>query len=288
MRGTLCIASRVLCLALLPACVNLCAAQTASQTSPPEETNAPAQTSPAVPEAPPVLVAPQPHIAAGQPFSVKGKLQVRYRGWAIFLTVPLEHRTLADLGSQGAKYVTAIQLQSEGNWKLLAKHAGEIVEATGELQMGSASSAGYWNGVMLQAESVKLADGSTVQPQAHSSHEIPDGVGSYMVTVTMQPNHVEWPHVAVEIGPGTPLPDAEVEGCTLGGVGDVLNCSCSEGFEPVRAGIMANAVAAKDWQTIPAAKMIEPGTAQFGLTDPDANSMQTYQVVCKRKVSTLK
>jgi hypothetical protein len=230
-------------------------------------------------------VAPQPHIAAGQPFSVKGKLQIRYRGWAIFLTVPLEHRTLADLGSQGAKYVTAIQLQSEGNWKLLAKHAGEVVEATGKLQMGAPSSAAYWNGVMLQAESVKLADGSTLQAQAHPSSRIPQGIGSYMVTVIMQPNHAEWPREALEIGPGTTLPDADVDGCTLGGAGDVMNCTCSEGFEPVRAGVLPRPVSATDWQTIPAAKMTDAVTAQFTLPDVDATGPQTYQVVCKRKGS---
>lgn len=230
-----------------------------------------------------MLVAPQPHIAAGQPFSVKGKLQVKYRGWGIYLTVPLEHRTLADLGGSGAKYITAIQVKLDGNWKPLTKHVGEVVEATGKLQMGSATSAPFWNGVMLVADTVKLADGSTLQAHPADPPTVPAGVTSYMVTVTMQPNHIEWPHEAVDTDSGAPLAEADVDGCALSGEGNVMNCACVEGFAPLRAGVVAHPVAAKDWLTIPAATTIDPATAQFPLPDPDANGPQIFQVVCKRK-----
>jgi hypothetical protein len=209
-------------------------------------------------------------------------MQNKYKGWARYSTLPLETKTIADLGSQGAKYVKAIELRCEGNSAALLAHSGETVEASGKLHM-EAESPYAWNGVVLQADTVKLEDGTVLSAHPAEPVKAPAGVESYLVTVTMQPHKANWPHETVDLATGKKLPKQDYDGCGLNGAGDALNCTCTDGFVPARAGVVAAAVEAKDAQTLPAAKMIDPTTAQFTLPDSDANDLQIYQIVCKRK-----
>jgi hypothetical protein len=262
----------VLCLSMLTASP-LLRAQEPSPATPPAAAPAPSP------------LPSKPHLKDNQPFTLKAEMQNKYKGWGRYSTLPLETKTIADLGDQGAKYVKAIELRCEGNNALLLQHSGETVEATGKLHMDGASPY-YWNGVVLQADTVKLADGTVLQAHPAEPVKAPAGVESYLVTVTMQPHKANWPHETVDLAAGKKLPKQDLatyDGCNLNGGGDMLNCSCVDGFVPVRAGVVPAALDAKDVQTLPAAKMIGPATAQFALPDADANDLQIYQIVCKRK-----
>ena len=244
---------------------------------------APATTPAAAPS--PAPLPPKPHLKNMQSFTLKAELQNKYKGWGRYATLPLESKTIADLGSQGAKYVKAIELRCEGNNAALLQHSGEVVEASGKLHM-EGESPYAWNGVVLQADTVKLEDGTVLQAHPAEPVKAPAGVESYLVTVTMQPHKANWPHETVDLNTGKKLPKQEYatyDGCSLNGGGDALNCTCIDGFVPARAGVVAAALDAKDAQTLPAAKRIDAATAQFVLPDADANALQIYQVVCKRK-----
>ena len=219
----------------------------------------------------------------GMPFSVRGKLQIKFRGWASYLVVALDHRYLADFGgSEPVLPVTTVELRSAGNWKRLTPHIGEDVQAEGKLQIDPASPY-YWNGVILMAATVQLADGTILRPEAFKAAILPSNLERYVVTVTMLPNTVNWPHQAVDLDTGKQVPGEDLDGCALNGGGDVLNCGCVEGFRPVRAAVVAHSHGPADWRSLPMPDMIDSNTAQLGLPDADATSRQTYQVVCERR-----
>ena len=62
-----------------------------------------------------------------------------------------------------------------------------------------------------------------------------------------------------------------------------MDCKCTQGFFPVRAGIVPHPLPSTQWRAIPPARYVLPGMARFLLLDPGATHPQIVQVACKRK-----
>ena len=230
----------------------------------------------------PAQQARTPALQDGQVFTARGRLEVQYRGWQRFLLLQLDRPYLpAFRPKASAKPVTALELRVPGQFSTLAEHAGEQVEAKGTLQLDNISPY-YWNGVALLAQSLTLPGGTVLQSQ-RTQPRVPAGTEFYTVTVAMVPHQFEWRREAHDIETGDLLPDAAVDGCSLNGGGDVLNCLCISGFTPVRAGIVPHPLPTTQWREIPASQFALPGMAQFSLPDPEARHTQIVQVACKRK-----
>src|SRR5437588_573574 len=72
------------------------------------------------------------HLVDGKPFTVTGRLEVKFRGWRSTLVVQTNKVYIADFGEEAdPKRVSEIELNSQGNGDLLAKHDGETVTASG-------------------------------------------------------------------------------------------------------------------------------------------------------------
>ncbi len=225
---------------------------------------------------------PESLLRDGQPFHVHGHLKATYRGWQPFLVLQLDHPYQANFGPDSPpKTVTAIELRAPGQSSTLAEHAGEPVEVTGTLQLDNVSPY-FLNGVALLAQSVTLPGGSVLQSE-RTQPRVPAGTEFYTVTLAMVPHQFEWRREAHDIETGDLLPDAAVDGCSLNGAGDVMNCLCVPGFSPVRAGLVPHPLPTTHWREIPASPFALPGMAQFPLLDPAATHPQVVQVACKRK-----
>jgi hypothetical protein len=222
------------------------------------------------------------HLVDGRPFTVTGKLEIQFSGWRSTLLVQTNKSYTADFGEEAdTKRVREIELNTEGNGNVLAKHAGETITASGHLQLEGVSSY-YWNGVMLMADAVTLADGTVLRKPQQKQHQVPADVRGFLYTVFMVPKQFTWRHEAVDLRDGHQLPDPDVAGCSLNGGADILNCFCADGFIPVRAGVVDRRVSPANLERIPAAELPLPGMAQFGIPE-DAIRPMTVQVACKRK-----
>ncbi len=223
-----------------------------------------------------------PPLKDGQRFTTRGRLDVQYRGWQRYLVLRLDRPYTPDFGP-GARSaaVTALELSAPGRAEILSEHNGDWVEATGTLQLNNFSPY-YWNGVGLLALSVTLPGGALLQSE-RTQPRVPPGTDFYTVTVAMVPHQFEWRREARDIETGDPLPDAAIDGCSLNGGGDVMNCLCVQSFTPVRAGIVPHPLPTSRWREIPPSAFALPGMAQFSLQDPEATHPQIVQVACKRK-----
>ncbi len=218
---------------------------------------------------------------------MRGHLEVRFRGWHRFLILQLGQPYLPEFGSGStSKPMSAVELIAPGRAAMLSEHVGEVVEASGTLQLDGVSPF-YWNGVALLADSVRLPDG-TALPSQRIQPRVPAGTEFYTVAIAMVPHQFEWRREAHDIETGQLLPDAAVDGCSLNGGGDVMNCLCIPGFAPVRAGVVPHPLRSQQWLEIPKASFALPGMAQFGLPESDATHPQIVQVACKRKGTTAK
>lgn len=224
---------------------------------------------------------PESHLRDGQLFHAHGQLQARYRGWQRFLILQLDRPTTADFGpNTSAKSITALELHAPGESSTLAEHTGEQVEVTGTLQLDNASPY-FWNGVALLTQSVTLP-GGTVLHSERIQPRVPAGTDLYIVTLAMVPHQFDWRREAHDIETGDLLPDSAVDGCSLNGAGDVINCLCIQDFTPVRAGVVPHPLPTTHWREIPAATYALPGMAQFSLPHPSAQHPQIVQIACKR------
>lgn len=222
-----------------------------------------------------------PYLHDGEPFTLRGKLKVVYSGWQRHLVLPLEHPYTADFGSdEGTRQVTGIEI-NPGPYAIVAEHAGEIIEVQGKLQLEGVSPYS-WNGVMLMPSAVRLSDGTMLHSEA-PLRRVATGTDLYLVTIAMVPHQFEWRREARDIETGELLPDSAVDGCSLNGGGNVVNCTCTQGFIPVRAGIVPHPLPSTRWRAIPPADYALPGMAQIALPDPDATHPQIVQIACKRK-----
>ena len=231
-----------------------------------------------------------PRLHDGESFALRGKLKIVYSGWQRYLVLPLERPYVADFGpGVGTKEITAIEINPQGHYASLAEHAGEVIEVLGKLQMEGVSPY-YWNGVMLVASTVRLPDGATLHPEMRIPR-VPSGTEFYTVTLALVPHQFEWRREAYDIETGQLLPDSAVDGCSLNGGGDVMNCLCIPGFAPVRAGVVPHPLPPPRWKEIPSPAFALPGMAQFTLPDHEATQPQIVQMVeiaCKRKGRTAK
>lgn len=224
---------------------------------------------------------PEAQLKDGQSFRAHGQLRTQYRGWQRFLLLQLDRPALADFGSHSPlKPVTAIELRAPGEAVTLAEHVGEQVEAAGTLQIDDVSPY-FWNGVALLAGTVRLPGGTVLQSERRQPR-VPADTDFYTVTVAMVPHQFEWRREAHDLETGDLLPDAAIDGCSLNGGGDVMNCLCIQGFTPVRAGVVPQPLPATRWREIPTSHFALPGMAQFRLPDPDATRPGIVQVACKR------
>lgn len=230
----------------------------------------------------PAQQTPIPALRNGQAFTARGRLEMRSRGWHRFLILQLDQPYLPDFGlGPSSKPVSAVELNAPGRSAILSEHVGEVVEASGTLQLDNVSPF-FWNGVALLAETVRLSGEAALQSQ-RIQPRVPAGTEFYTVTIAMVPHQLEWRREAYDIETGQLLPDSAVDGCSLSGAGDAMHCLCIPGFAPVRAGVVPHPLPPMHWGEIPSSPFALPGMAQFTLPDPGATHPQTVEVACKRK-----
>jgi len=217
----------------------------------------------------------------GSQVTVQGRLAIEHRGWSTYLVIKTAapYRAMFDPNESTPKIVHEIGLTLTWQGEALAAEAGKSVTAGGKVQLEPVSPY-YWNGALLVADRVSLADGRVLKPMADPV--VPGGVKRYLATVTFVPGKFSRMRSAVDLGTNAPLPDARVDGCSLNGGGDVLNCSCVDGFAPTQSGVVPRALTVGEITQLRKANLISADMAQLGIPE-DATHPFTVQVVCARK-----
>ena len=216
---------------------------------------------------------------SGDQVDLRGTLVIKRRGWSEFLVLhTATPYTLAPMDVPDApkeassrEPVQEIGITLSGQDDLLARSAGKPIRVSGRLQLVDASPF-LWNSTLLWATAVALPTGDYVSPRLPEPG-LPLTVHHYVASATLQPRL--WPrlYTARDVDTHRPLSTPNLAGCRVSGAGDMLNCSCSDGFRP--AGGVLHAITG----TSPA--LMTGAFAQFTLPPP-ADIPVTADVECTR------
>lgn len=173
-----------------------------------------------------------------------------------------------DHSQRPAATVHAIGLSGYNRYDLLYAHRGQPVTVSGRVMTNEASPF-YLNNLLLNARSIRLHDGKELIGMPRARTPLAVDVGEYRANVVLPDDLAEpWRYSAQ----GHPDTDARFLSCSSNGGGDVVNCSCAEGFRALHAESATKGVSAQVFS--------DSHTAQFGPVD-DRHQIQ-LSVVCSR------
>jgi hypothetical protein len=216
-----------------------------------------------------------------QPVTLRGTLQLVHSGWNTFVILKTLHTyaTRFDPPADAPAPVDQIQLVLDWQGAALAANAGALATVQGSVMLNPYS--GYYlNGVAVLAEAVTLADGTVLHKGV--APQLSPPVSRYLATVILDPAAPTWLRSAIELPSGHPLHPRGLDGCSLNGAGDLLNCSCIEGFTATRAGRVSTTTTSAATTRLP---RIDDGLAQIPLPDAALHPF-TVQVLCTRQKAT--
>lgn len=175
-----------------------------------------------------------PELKDGAAVRVSGLLVMERRGNNRFLMVRAKASYLAIFyEDEGSSKVGEMGIELAGEQAGLEKHLGEQVTVVGKVQL-SQESPYYFNGVLIVAESVELANGTVLRshrPEAVTPIAV--GLPMYRVQVTLKARTSHFSYVVSDERGRLIAPNPAYMSCGLNGAGDVVNCYCAEGFDPL-------------------------------------------------------
>lgn len=212
----------------------------------------------------------------GQQVTLTGRLVMEPQGRLQFVAV----KTIAafkpvfkgEHGSeQQGEVLHEVGIAGYSDYASIYQHRGQPVTVAGRLATDNVTPY-FLHGTRLQATSIRLADGTELLHARSAVHEpIAADTGTYQAAV-MLPSDLSAPWL-YSAG-GSPVPEGRFLSCSSNGGGDVVNCSCADGFHPVSGSSAAGG------RTTPARLFGNGGTAQFEAGD-DKQAVR-LSVTCSR------
>jgi hypothetical protein len=161
-------------------------------------------------------------LVEGAEIKVAGTIRLEQSGNNSYLMIKPDSPYEAVFDSTDRRKVCEIGLSLAGQWDALKPLVGKRVSVSGVVQLEPASPY-YFNGTLIIAKSIRLADGSVLTPKGSLSQ--------FHVLVTFSPR--AWDQFTDQAwdAAGHQLPASqEYLNCRLNGPGDVMNCYCPDGF----------------------------------------------------------
>ena len=165
-----------------------------------------------------------------------------------------------------------IGLAGYHDYALLYAHRGQTVTVAGGMSTDNASPY-FWHGTRLEAKSIRLSGGKDLLGERRAREPIAIDTGSYEATAVL-PGDLSTPWVYSANG------RVEMEGrflsCSSNGGGDVVNCSCADGFHPVSGESLIRGRREK------AGLFKDMSFAQFGVGEEQKPPEVRLSVTCSR------
>ena len=218
-------------------------------------------------------VAQTPILHDGDQIDLRGMLVIKRSNWSEFLVLRTArpYRLLPSAEAASPDSIQEFGLTLPGQDDLLARSAGRPIRVSGRLQLAQASSY-CWNGTLIFATTVALPGGNYLSPRPPDPG-LPLSVRRYSASATLQPKL--WPrlYTARDLDTHRSISIPNLAGCRVSGGGDVLNCFCSDGFQPTRS-LLHTAAGAQSGT-------MSQSFVQFALPTP-ADTPVTAEVECAR------
>ena len=180
-------------------------------------------------------------VKQGQETTISGQLSIKSHGWQRFFVLQTQIHYSLDLDPLEDGPITRheIAFYLSGRTEEVERLAGQSVTVAGPLALNG-SSPYYWNGTMLQAHRLESASGLVLLAKQKSpdADAWRDGPKTFVAVIKMLPNKMLPQYsllsVSSQAGP--------IQGfsCGVNGGGDLLNCSCPDGYEASRVGKVSN------------------------------------------------
>ncbi|MDR3724225.1 MAG: hypothetical protein P4K83_07025 [Terracidiphilus sp.] len=228
---------------------------------------------------------PLPELRDGASFKVSGTLQLKHSGYSSYLLIETGHSYQAVFDKDDRRKVHEIGIYMSGQHDMLRHHLGEHITAEGKLMLEPVSPY-YYNGVAVQAETVRLTDGKilSAQKDARKAPVLPTEISRYYAQVTFLPRSASYTYTAWNAN-WTPLVSANgLLSCSLNGSGELLNCFCdANGFEAAKGGTIKSGRFIVDNDAILSTGQENPppNFAQFSLPETALPKIQRA-VLCTR------
>ena len=214
----------------------------------------------------------------GAPIQLVGAVGFESRGNNAYIVIKPSQSYTAVFDSTDRRIVREIGLTLDGQWDSLKALVGQTVSVSGVVQLES-SSPYYFNGTLIVAKSIRLANGSVLTPKPDNQVELPASLTQFHTLVTFAPRASErWTYKTWDNNDHF-LPGSQgYLSCGLNGPGDVMNCYCPDGFAftaigTVSAGHFTKTEAPQDGFDF----------AQFSIADP-VRHWVSEAVECTRQV----
>jgi hypothetical protein len=214
----------------------------------------------------------------GAPVQLVGNVGLELRGNNAYIVIKPGQPYTALFDDTDHRSVQEISLTLEGQWDALKALVGQKVSVSGVIVL-EPNSPYYLNGTLIEAKSIRLANGTVLTPKAYKPAELPANLTRFHSLVTFAPRASErWAYQTWD-DDGHQLPDSQdYLSCGLNGPGDVMNCYCPAGFAFTATGLVSDGRFTKT-----AAPQDGFDFAQFSIGDPVLHSI-SKAVECTGKV----
>lgn len=168
----------------------------------------------------------------GQTVILRGSLAMESGGRLQFVTVKTADMYTPLVQGRAMEPTQEIALSGYQSYRLLYSHRGQSVTVTGKVMTDDASPY-YFHNISLTASSIRLQSGAELlAATARTAPPIAVDVGEYQTSVLLPADPTApWQYTAH----GIPDDEHQFLGCSSNGAGDVVNCSCAQGFHPSAA-----------------------------------------------------
>ncbi len=172
--------------------------------------------------------------------------------------------------------VKEIGLTLEGQSDALKALVGQKVFVWGVIQL-EPNSPYYWNGTLIAAKTIRIANGKTLTPKQEKPVGVPDSVTRFHSLVTFAPRASQrWDYQTWDDQGHLLSGSPDYLTCALNGPGDVMNCYCPAGFSFTATGTISTGKFKRA-----AGPQDGLGFAQFSISDPVSRAI-AEAVECTR------
>jgi hypothetical protein len=216
-------------------------------------------------------------LADGASIQLVGIVGLEPRGNNAYIVIKPAQPYTALFDDTDHRSVNEIGLTLDGQWDALKAVIGQKVSVSGVIQL-EPNSPYYLNGTLIEAKSIRLANGTVLIPKPYKPVELPASLTMFHSLVMFGPRASErWTYRTWDNN-GNLLPDSRgYLSCGLNGPGDVINCYCPAGFAFTATGTISDGHFTKT---------AEPQDgfdfAQFSIADPVRRSV-SEAVECTRQ-----
>lgn len=189
----------------------------------------------------------------GQQITLRGTLVMRPGGRLQFAAVATAGAYITRDMSRMQTAIHELGLSGYNRYDMLYAHRGQAVTVRGTVITNDASPY-YLRGASVKVSSIRLANGTDVMGSPHATGHIAVDVGQYRASVVLPADLAQpWQYSAH----GAPDTEQQFLSCGSNGGGDVVNCSCAQGFHALHAESSTRGVSTHVFG--------ESQTAQFGV-----------------------